>query len=179
MERRIWIRHIAFWMICLAATQGICWSIYAYVRYATLPRRDVRSSLPEVHRNLARRMEEIERVRGQLQQIAAHHAAVVDIMPKQPYSRVLSGLAEVMNNETWLTQLAMERSESRHQQIRLKMTGQAQSSDRLGDFMDQLAVKYSSVQLNFATRDKGAEATALRADNGASVRFQLECILSE
>ena len=88
---------------------------------------------------------------------------------QRPCSSVMAKLAETINDQTWLQQLALDAGRDRL--ARLKLAGSSVSHESLGDFIQRLSgdPMFRGVVL------KSAQESEARISGGSLVQFQIEC----
>jgi Tfp pilus assembly protein PilN len=174
-------RHVYFWAGCLAMSLTVVFGIYLYQRHEIMAEKETLTRLKAEHQQLAAKIEEIKQIKGELQKLEEKQAVLKDIAGNQAYSQIMLKLAEIMNDYTWLKQLAIERDkdneDSEDERIKLKLTGLSHSNEDLGDFLIQLSSQplFKGVVLNYAK-----EATQRRAKGSMTVaasliEFQIDC----
>jgi hypothetical protein len=94
-----------------------------------------------------------------------------------PYSRVFFRLADIMNRDTWLTQLAIDSSKEKEGRIRLELAGFSYSNEELGNFMNQFSDQslFKDVQLKYAKETKIKLPNQLAAQPVRLIQFGIEC----
>ena len=174
-------RHVCFWVGCLAMSLTLVVGIYLYQRHAITAEKETLTSLKAEHQQLAAKIDEIKQIEQDLKNLAEKRAVLNDLTGNQAYSHVLLKLAEIVNEQTWLKQLAIERDKDTEniegEGIKLKLTGFSHSNEDLGDFLIQLSSQplFKGVVLNYAkeaterhSKDRMDLATSL-------IEFQIDC----
>ena len=174
-------RHVYFWVGCLAMSLTLVVGIYLYQRHAIMAEKETLTNLKAEHLQLAAKIDEIKQIKEELENLAEKRAVLNELTGNQAYSHVLLKLAEIVNEQTWLKQLAIERDKETEniegEGIKLKLTGFSHSNQDLGDFLIQLSSQplFKGVVLNYAkeaterhSKDRMDLATSL-------IEFQIDC----
>lgn len=174
-------RHVCFWVGCLAMSLTLVVGIYLHQRHAIMAEKETLTSLKAEHLQLAAKIDEIKKIKEKLENLAEKRAVLNELTGNQAYSHVLLKLAEIVNEQTWLKQLAIERDKDTEdidgEGIKLKLTGFSHSNQDLGDFLIQLSSQplFKGVVLNYAkeatqrhSKDRMDLATSL-------IEFQIDC----
>ena len=174
-------RHVYFWAACLAMSLSVVLGIYVYQRHAIMAEKETLTRLKAEHQQLAAKIEEIKQIQGELQKLAEKQAVLNDIAGNQAYSQVLLKLAEIMNEHTWLKQLAIERNKEtkdrEDERIKLKLTGFSHSNEDLGDFLIRLSSQplFKGVVLNYAKETTERRAKGSMTMAVSLIEFQIDC----
>ncbi len=173
LERRYLLRHLVIWCSGILAVLVLAAAVYGYLirfHYAAQPGLADGNNFTAT---LAQLVGEINREQGKLNralQERAQFGALIGL--QRPYSSILARLAEIMNDQTWLSQLALDTG--REGTVRLKLLGFSLSQDHLGDFLQQLSrdPRFRRVVLKYS------EKSEVQAYGGSPVQFQIECEIS-
>jgi len=174
------VRHVYFWAGCLAMSLTVVFGIFLYQRHAIMAEKNTLTKLKAEQQQLAAKIEEIKQIQEELQKLAEKQAVLNDIAGNQAYSQVLLKLAEIMNEHTWLKQLAIERdkeTEDREdERIKLKLTGFSHSNEDLGDFLIRLSSQplFKGVVLNYA-KEATQRHVKDRTMAASLIEFQIDC----
>jgi Tfp pilus assembly protein PilN len=170
LERRYLLRHLFIWCGGLIAVAALMTGIYAYqTRIHDAARRDL-SNAGNPSAVLAAEVGEIKKEQRELTIALQERAQLVALTAVQrPGSSVMAKLAEIMNDQTWLQQLALDAGPGRLS--RLKLAGSSVSHDSLGDFMQRL----SSDPMFRGVVLKSAQESETSMPRGGPVQFQIEC----
>jgi len=89
-------------------------------------------------------------------------------------------LAEVFNDETWLTRLTIDRNQEENRTIRLGLTGLSFSNATLGNFINQISTDpmFNDVQLVYAKEGKRKISKSNSAKLLKLIQFEIESIVS-
>jgi Tfp pilus assembly protein PilN len=101
------------------------------------------------------------------------------IKRNQPYSGVLFKLADIMNEDTWLTRLSVDSDMNTDKEgtENLTLTGFSFSNEKLGNFMSRLSSEtlFKEVVLKYAKETHAAQSDPDRETNESLIQFQIEC----
>jgi Tfp pilus assembly protein PilN len=174
-------RHLYFWAGCLAMSLTLVVGIYLYHWHAIMAEKETLTTLKADHEQLGAKIEEINQIKEELQQLSQKRAVLNKITGNQAYSQVLLKLAEIMNEHTWLKQLAIERDNGNEDEeddrIRLKLTGFSYSNEDLGDFLIQLSSQplFKGVVLNYAKETTERHVKDRMTMAVSLIEFQIDC----
>ena len=100
-----------------------------------------------------------------------------DITLNKPYSRIFAELSDLINEQTWLTQLNIDSGLERETAARLKLTGFSFSAEELGNFLDQLqsAPLFKTVVLQQAREHETAQLSKNTHAPIRLIHFNIEC----
>lgn len=170
LERRYVLRHLFMWCGGLIAVAALMMGIYAYQSRIFYAVKQDPSNGKNHSAVLTAAVSEIKKGQQEMN-IALQERAQLDAMTarQRSYSSVMAKLAETMNDQTWLQQLALDASRDRL--ARLKLSGSSVSHESLGDFMQRLSSDpmFRNVIL------KSAQESEKRISGGSLVQFQIEC----
>jgi Tfp pilus assembly protein PilN len=170
IERRYLLRHVFIWCGGLVAVAVLMIGIYLYqtrIHYAAnqdlTDGRKLSAALAAIVNESKKEERDLIIALGERGQFDALTAKL------RPYSSVIARLAEIMNTQTWLQQLALETG--RDQTVHVKLSGFSNSHDNLGDFIQRLSGEplFRNVAL------KLAQESEARISGGSTVQFQIEC----
>jgi Tfp pilus assembly protein PilN len=174
LERRYTLRHLFMWCGSLIAVAALMMGIYAYQgRIVSVARQDS-SNGNNSSAALTMVTGEINKVQRELNISVQERAQLGAITAmRRSYSSVMAKLAETMNNQTWLQQLAMDASRDRT--AHLMLAGSSFSNEFLGDFMQRLSNDplFRNIVL------KSAQELETKGSVGSVVQFQIECDIVE
>jgi Tfp pilus assembly protein PilN len=170
LERRYALRHLFIWCGGLIAAAALMMGIYAYqVRIHDAAKRDLPNMgnpsavLTTVTGEIKKGQQDLNTALQERAQLGAMTAV------QRSYSSVMAKLAEIMNDQTWLQQLALD--VGRDRVACLKLSGSSVSHESLGDFMQRL----SSDPMFRGVVLKSAQESEARSSGGSLVQFQIEC----
>ena len=152
LSRRQLARHLLFWSGCLLLVLALIGGSYFFQSYAVLSKKGTMLTLNDMQTHLGMRIEEIKRIKDELARLDQQQAALEAIARNHPYSKILFKLADMMNPDTWLTQLAIDSGQEKGGQIALILTGLSFSNAELGNFVDRFSNDplFNAVQLQYA-----------------------------
>ena len=175
LERRSLIRHLLLWAGSLVAVAALIMVTHGYqnrrLSGETQNRqgaiKDLAAALTRIVGDIRKEQNELNLARREQVQLAAL------IEQRRSYSSVLAKLSDVMNDETWLQQLAFNTAQDRT--VHLGLTGFSHSHDTLGIFIQRLSGEpmFRRVVL------KSAQESKDRLAGSAPVQFQVECDLAK
>jgi Tfp pilus assembly protein PilN len=161
----------------------LVFGFYLYQVHVVLDKKCSLTTLENLHTHLGVRIEAIKRVQGELERLDQQQSFLESITRNQSYSEMLLMLADILNEETWLRQLAIHKGEGSAEEeedvTSLELTGFSFSNEKLGDFINQLSLKpiFREVVLKYA---RETIMPALYKNAGESIRvieFQIACNL--
>jgi Tfp pilus assembly protein PilN len=160
------LQHLMFWGGCLIVALAMIGGFYLFQSHAALAKKSKRGPLKQMHTALELKIEEINRLQAQMGNLRNQQNTLGAVIPKQPFYRILAKLADIMNEYTWITQLAMDVRSGPDSGSMLKLTGLSRSNEDLGDFMNRLANEpmFNGVVLQLAK--EGAEE---------QIQFKIKC----
>ncbi len=139
VARRTLLRHLLFWTGCVVISLSLIWGFYFYHEHALQAKKRTVTTLKKRHANLGAKIDEIKHIRDDLDRLNQKQAGLVTITRNEPYSRIFAKLADIMNEATWLSQLAIESGLDEQTETSLRLTGFSFSAEELGNFLNQLA----------------------------------------
>lgn len=170
LERRSLLRHLLLWCGGLVAVAIFLIGGYEYrTRILYAAKQQVQGG-QDVAPVLNTVVGEIRKEQKALQLALKERAKLGAVIENQrPYSSILARLADIINNQTWLTQLAFETGQDR--KTHLRIMGLSASHDTLGDFMQRLSGEpmFRGVVLKFS------QESDIKAAGAPPVQFQVEC----
>jgi len=178
LAQRHLLRHLFVWAGCLIISLSLIFGSYLYKTHVVLAKKRSLTSLKDTHSQLGARIEEIKRIKEEIERLAQQQSVLETVTRTQAYSQVLLKLADIMNENTWLTQLDIDGSKDANHDASLKLTGFSLYNEELGNFLSQLSAEplFKAVLLKYAK-----ETNILNQNPGESVKliqFQIECNIS-
>jgi Tfp pilus assembly protein PilN len=170
IARRQLVRHLFLWCGGFLAVAVLMSGIYQYqtrIHYAAkqdlADGRNLSAALAMMVGESKKEQRELTIALGERSQFDALTAKL------RPYSSVIATLAEIMNTQTWLQQLALDTGRDRT--VHMKLSGFSSSHENLGDFIQRLSREplFKGVIL------KLAQESEVRISGGSPVQFQIEC----
>ncbi len=171
LERRSLIRHLLLWFSSLVVVATILMGVYRY--QSSVAYREARNRLggdENLQAELVRSVSEISREQKALNLALRERLQLGALIDNRlPFSSVLAKLAEIINDETWLQQLAFDTG--RDGKFHLIMMGFSSSHATLGMFIQRLSGQpmFRLVVL------KSAQESENKLSGTAAVQFQIEC----
>jgi Tfp pilus assembly protein PilN len=138
LVRREFLRHLSFWAGCLVISLSLIWGFYFYQRHVLQGKRRTVAELKQKHQDLGTKINEIRRIQVELDRMRQEQAGLENITLAAPYSQIFAKLADIMNEDTWLSQLTIDSGREEESSIRLRLAGFSLSADELGNFLQQL-----------------------------------------
>ena len=177
LVRRHMLQHLMFWGGGLIVALAMIGGFYLFQSHAVFAKKSKSESLQQMRADLKLKIEEINRLQAAVKNLRNQQNALGAVIPKQPFYRILAKLADIMNEYTWITQLALDIGPGRNSGSMLKLTGLSRSNEDLGDFMNRLANEpiFNGVVLQLAK--EGARAQSIQNSGGAmqQIQFRIEC----
>ena len=135
------------------------------------------AELKKMHLSLGAKIDEIKVMRAELNALRQKLSGLENITLNKPYSRIFAELSDLINEQTWLTQLNLDSGLAEETAAKLKLTGFSLSAEELGNFLDQLqsAPLFETVVLQQAREN---ETVRLNNNTNAPMRliqFNIEC----
>lgn len=179
LARREFLRHLGFWAGCLLISLALIWGFYFLQEYTLSGKKRKVAELKKMHLNLGTKIDEIKIMRAELTSLRQKQYGLDNITLNKPYSRIFAELSDLINEQTWLTQLNIDSGLDEETAASLRLTGFSFSAEQLGNFLDQLtsAPLFKTVVLQQAREH---EAVQLNKSGHAPIRlikFNIECKL--
>jgi Tfp pilus assembly protein PilN len=177
VARRTLLRHLLFWTGCVIISLGLIWGFYFYHENALQAKKHIVTALKERHTNLGTKIDEIKHIREELDRLNQKQAGLDTITRNEPYSRIFAKLADIMNEATWLSQLAIESGLDEQTQTSLRLTGFSFSAEKLGNFLNQLSNEalFKNVVLERLTESETSGLYKNRQQSIRLIQFQIAC----
>ena len=183
LARRHLRRHLGFWTACLALSLSLIFGVYFYQAHLVLAQRRSPTTLQDMQTHLGKRIEEIKQVQEEVERLDQQQSVLEAISIHQPYFRVFLTLADIMNEQTWLTQLSIESGTSDQKDeedfTTLRLTGFSFSNEKLGNFMKQLSSHhmFKTSILKYARETSMPSANPDADEPLRLMTFQIECTI--
>ena len=177
LARREFLRHLGFWAGCLLISLALIWGFYFLQEYTLSAKKRKVAELKKMHLSLGTKIDEIKLMRAELNALRQKLSGLENITLNKPYSRIFAELSDLINEQTWLTQLNIDSGLAEKAAASLKLTGFSFSAEELGNFLDQLqsAPLFETVVLQQAREN---ETVRLSKNTHAPMRliqFNIEC----
>jgi Tfp pilus assembly protein PilN len=172
-------RHLFFWIGLLVISLSLTWGFYFYQKYRTLAERRIAIELKQKNLHLAAKIDEINRMRAELNALRQRQAGLGSMNASATYSHILAELADAMNDNTWLTQLLVETGLEEETKISLRLTGLSLSAEELGNFLNRLSSEplFKTVLLQNAREYKAPYMNKNLHKPVRLIRFDIACNL--
>jgi Tfp pilus assembly protein PilN len=157
LVRRHMRQHLMFWGGGLIVALAMIGGFYLFQSHAVFAQKSNNGAMQQINADLGLKIEKINQLQAEVVNLRNQQNALGVAIPKQPFYRILAKLADIMNEYTWITQLALDIGPGRNSGSMLKLTGLSRSNEDLGDFMNRLANEpiFNGVVLQLAK--EGAE----------------------
>ncbi|MCX5823927.1 MAG: PilN domain-containing protein [Deltaproteobacteria bacterium] len=175
LERRSLIRHLLLWLSILVVVAALIMAARGYQNrmvYGETQNRqgaikDLAAALTRTVGDIRKEQMALNLARREQVQLSAL------IEQRRSYSSVLAKLVDVMNDQTWLQQLAFNTTQDRT--LHLSLMGFSHSHEALGTFIQRLSGEpmFRMVVL------KSAQESADKLSGSAPVQFQIECDIAK
>ena len=177
VARRTLLRHLLFWTGCVSISLGLIWGFYFYHEHSLQVKKHTVTTLKERHTNLGTKIDEIKHIRDELERLNQKQAGLDTIIRNEPYSHIFAKLADIMNEATWLSQLAIESGLDEQTQTSLRLTGFSFSAEELGNFLNQLSneAMFKNVVLERLTESETSGLYKNRQQSIRLIQFQIAC----
>ena len=179
LAHRGMLRHLCFWAGCLIVFILMIFGFFVYQARVIRAQQPALQSLDEIQQQLGQSAAEIQRIQAELQRLDQQRAVLDTITRNRSYCHVLGKLAGVFDEETWLTQLTIERIPEQHRAIRLGLTGLSLSNATLGKFINQLSGDplFNDVQLVYAKEGRRQISKANSDKLLKLIQFEIESVV--
>jgi Tfp pilus assembly protein PilN len=170
-------RHLFFWGGCLLLVLIMIGGYYLYQSRMVLNKAGSMLTLNDMQTHLGMRIEEIKRIKDELERLDQQQSALETIAGNYPYSKILYKLADMINPDTWLTQLAIDSSEEKEGRVGLILTGLSFSNAQLGNLVDRFSNEriFDAVHLKYAKETKMKLSNQRDAAPVRLIQFGIEC----
>ena len=177
LARREFLRHLGFWAGCLLISLALIWGFFFLQENALSAKRRKVAELKRMHLNLGAKIDEIKLMRAELNALRQKQSGLEDITLNKPYSRIFAELSDLINENTWLTQLNIDSGLEQETVARLKLTGFSFSAEELGNFLDQLqgAPLFEKVVLQQARENETVQLSKNTRAPMRLIQFNIEC----
>lgn len=177
LARREFLRHLGFWAGCVLISLALIWGFYFLQEYTLSAKKRKVAELKKMHLNLGSKIDEIKVKRAELNALRQKLSGLEDITLNKPYSRIFAELSDLINEQTWLTQLNIDSGLEEETAARLKLTGFSFSAEELGNFLDQLqsAPLFETVVLRQARENETVQLSKNTHTPMRLIQFNIEC----
>ena len=175
LERRSLIRHLLLWLSILVVVAALMMAVRGYQnRFVYGGTQNRQGAIKDQAAALTKMVGEIRKEQKELNLARREQVQLVALIEqRRSYSAVLAKLADVMNDQTWLQQLAFNTAQDRT--LHLSLMGFSHSHEALGTFIQRLSGEpmFRLVVL------KSAQESADKLSGSAPVQFQIECDIAK
>ena len=175
LERRYLVRHLLLWLISLVVVAALIMAAHGYQnRMVYGETQNRQGAIKDQAAALTRTVGDIRKEQMALNLARREQVQLVALIEqRRSYSSVLAKLADVMNDQTWLQQLAFNTAQDRT--LHLGLMGFSHSHEALGTFIQRLSGEpmFRLVVL------KSAQEAADKLSGSAPVQFQIECDIAK
>ena len=175
LERRSLIRHLLLWASSLVVVAAFIMVTHGYQnRMLSGETQKRQGAIKDLAAALTRIVGDIRKEQNELNLTRREQVQLVALIEqRRSYSSVLAKLSDVMNDETWLQQLAFNTAQDRT--VHLGLMGFSHSHDTLGIFIQRLSGEpmFRRVVLKSAQESKDP------LSGSAPVQFQVECDIAK
>ncbi len=133
--------HISFWALWLILLVPLLGGFFYYQTHFVLNKKRPMENLEDVHALIGTKIEDIYRIQAELERLDQQQSVLKTIKRTPPYSSVLFKLSNIMNDDTWLTSIAIDSNSDKNEgeNDNLELTGFAFSNNKLGNFLSLLS----------------------------------------
>lgn len=181
VTRRFLFRHLNFWAGCLVVSLLLVAGFFVYQSRIALADTVPQKALGETTARLNAKIDEINRLKKEVEGIVRGQSIMDAISGKQSYSRILLRLSTILNAGTWLSQITVDTGPSQNSPLEMKLTGYSISNRVLGDFMNRLSFErtFNDVALRFSREGQVSDPNGKGDASMKVVLFLIECNISE
>ena len=179
LTRRHLKRHLSFWTGCLILSLMLIFGYIFYQKHVVLAKKHTFGNLQDTHTHLGLRIQEIKRIQEELEKLDQQQSVLRTIIRGPICSRVLWKLADIMNENTWLTLLTTDDNRKTEKGASLKLSGFSFSNEELGNFLNRLTAEsmFKAVLLKYAQETILAQPERHSEEAVKVVKFEIECEL--
>ncbi len=171
-------RHIIFWSSYLLLAVGIVLALGFVHKYAVGAKKQTLSAMREIPAQLVNRMALLKDLQRDQDWLNERRSVFSALRAKSvPPSPILFKVSELMNDQTWLTQFALDTEEGQTKATHLRLAGFSTSSDQLGDFINRLSSErlFKDVVLKMASEARAEEQAAKNGTAKSRISFEITC----
>jgi Tfp pilus assembly protein PilN len=192
LTRRYVLRHVCFWTGCLILSLSLIGIGTLLFNHAYLPSKHAAiAAMRNAPLTLNTKAEEIRQIQTELSNLNKRKSALQFIVTRNPsYAAVITKLADIMNEDTWLTQLNLDSEPGVEGKTHLKLSGFSFSNAKLGDFLNRLAsetmftgveLKYSKERDQTSPGQKGDQSSGGQSGGHSerAIQYQIDCYISK
>ena len=123
LDRRYILRHLVLWAGCLMVSLALIGGFYGFQLRTARSFQQNRGSLNKIRASLEARIKTIKDLKVELETVRRQRHALETVTNKRPFYQILVKLADIMNKDTWITQLALSAGAGKTYQTDLTLTG--------------------------------------------------------
>lgn len=175
--------HISFWALWLILLVPLLGGFFYYQTHFVLNKKRPMENLEDVHALIGTKIEDIYRIQAELERLDQQQSVLKTIKRTPPYSSVLFKLSNIMNDDTWLTSIAIDSNSDKNEgeNDNLELTGFAFSNNKLGNFLSLLSNDdlFKDVVLKYSKESHNVQASPDSEANTSLIQFQIACKMYE
>jgi Tfp pilus assembly protein PilN len=135
--------------------------------------------LQNTHNHLGLKIKEIAKIKQELEKLDEQQTILKDIIRGPICSQVLWKLAEIINENTWVTSLATDNNRQSEKSANIKLNGYSFSYEELGNFLSRLSAEstFRNVRLIYAQESQLSRSKQKNGDVIKVIQFEIECEL--
>ncbi len=176
-------RHLFFWAGWLIVSLLLLGSYFSYQTYFVLNKERPMKGLEDIHALIGAKINDIYLIQDELERVELQQSVLKTIKRNLPFSSVLFRLSNIMNEDTWLTSLAIDSTtdKDKSDNDNLELTGFALSNDKLGNFISRLSSGdlFKNVVLRYAKETRGTRTYPDSEAVTSLIQFQIACKMYE
>jgi Tfp pilus assembly protein PilN len=137
-------------------------------------------NLQGTHDHLGLKIKEIAKIKQELENLDQQQTILRNIIKGPICSQVLWRLAEIINENTWITSLAANNNRQSQKNANIILNGYSFSNEELGDFLSRLSVEstFNNVRLIYAQESTVSPSNQREGELIKVIQFEIECELS-
>jgi Tfp pilus assembly protein PilN len=172
-------RHLCFWAGLLLVSLCLIFGFFFYQKHFITGKKSNFRSLQHTHNHLGLKIKEIEKIKKELEKLDHQQTVLRDIIRGPICSQVLWRLADIINENTWLTSLATDNNRHSEKNASVKLNGYSLSNEELGDFLSRLSFEsiFHNVRLKYAQEAELSRSKRSDGDFIKVIQFEIECEL--
>lgn len=173
-------RHLFFWVGCLLIAIALIFTLHLYQRSVLMKQKRPLLTLQDTHTHLGATIEEVKRIQEELERLHEQQAVLESISRHQSHAGVLATIAEILNRNTWLRELAIEQGDDKQEIFGVTLTGYSFSNDDVGDFISRLSNEaiFDRVILKYAKDTPPGGVRQYSEEDVKLIQFKVECTIS-
>ena len=159
--------------LCLA------FGFFFYQKHMIIGQKSKFANLQHTHNHLGLKIKEIEKIKQELEKLDHQQTVLKDIIRGPICSQVLWKLADIINENTWITTLATDNNRHSEKNAGIKLHGYSLSNEELGNFLSQLSFEpiFQNVSLKYAQESMLSRSNRNNEDLIKVIQFEIECEL--